>query len=92
MQVNLNAQENTEKYITFSLAVKKERDNGKTITCKIKFIDSFRFMPRKLSNLADNSSDGLHNYECIDCKSYLGYMETKADQLILRCFNCKKNQ
>ena len=49
-------------------------------------------MPRKLSNLADNSSDGLHNYECIDCKSYLGYMETKADQLILRCFNCKKNQ
>ena len=37
--------ENTEKYITFSVPLKEELDNGKTITCKIKFIDSFRFMP-----------------------------------------------
>ena len=32
--------ENTEKYITFSVPIKKEYDNGKTITYKIKFIDS----------------------------------------------------
>ena len=36
--------ENTEKYITFSVQIKKEHDNGKTITYKIKFIDSFRFL------------------------------------------------
>ena len=33
--------ENTEKYITFSVEIKKEHDNGKTITYKIKFIDRF---------------------------------------------------
>ena len=36
--------ENIEKYITFSGPIKKELDNCKLITCKIKFIDSFRFM------------------------------------------------
>ena len=32
--------ENTEKYITFSAQIKKEQDNGKTTTYKLKFIDS----------------------------------------------------
>ena len=36
--------ENTEKYITFSVPIKKEFDNNKTITHKLKFIGSFRFM------------------------------------------------
>ena len=36
--------ENTGKYITFSAPIKKDLDNGKTITYNIKFIDSFRFM------------------------------------------------
>ena len=36
--------ENTEKYITFSVPMKKEYDNGKTIIYKLKFIDSYRFM------------------------------------------------
>ena len=48
--------ENTEKYITFSIPIKKENDNGKTITYKIKFIDSCRFIQSKLSNLAENLS------------------------------------
>ena len=34
--------ENTEKYITFSVPIKKEHDNGKTTTYKLKFIDSYR--------------------------------------------------
>ena len=34
--------ENTEKYITFSVPIKKRLDNGKSITYKINFIDSFR--------------------------------------------------
>ena len=36
--------ENTEKYITFSVPIEKELDNGKTITCKLRFINSFKFM------------------------------------------------
>ena len=36
--------ENTEKYITFSVPIKKEHDYGKTTTYKIKFIGSYRFM------------------------------------------------
>ena len=36
--------ENTENYITFSVPISKKLDNGKTITCRLKFIDSFRFM------------------------------------------------
>ena len=59
--------ENTEKYITFSVPIKKELDNSKTITYKLKFIDSFRFMLTSLSSLVDNLSDGFHCDKCIDC-------------------------
>ena len=40
--------ENMEKYITFSVPIKKECDKGKTVSCKLKFIDSFRFMSTSL--------------------------------------------
>ena len=46
--------ENTEKYITFSVPIKKELGNSKTITYKIKFTDSFRFISSSLSRLVDN--------------------------------------
>ena len=36
--------EYTGKYITFSVPIKKELNNGKSITYKIKFIDNFRSM------------------------------------------------
>ena len=49
--------ENTEKYITFSVPIKKKLDNDKTITYKLKFIDSFRFMSTLLSSLVDNLSE-----------------------------------
>ena len=49
--------ENTEKYITFSIPIKKETDNNKTIIHKLKFIDSFRFMSASLSSLLDNLSE-----------------------------------
>ena len=61
----------------------------KEITKKDK--DGFRFMSSSLSNLADNLSEGLYNDRCIDCKSCLDYMTTKDEQLIFRCFKCKKN-
>ena len=48
-------------------------------------------MSSLLSNLVDNLSEGLHCDKCIDCKSCLDYMSVKDDQLIFRCFDCKKN-
>ena len=54
--------ENTEKYITFSVPIKKEHSNGKTTTYKLKFIDSYRFMQDSLSNLVNNLS-GIDNKE-----------------------------
>ena len=35
--------ENTERYISFSVPFKKENDNGKKSTYKLKLIDSYRF-------------------------------------------------
>ena len=82
--------ENTEKYITFSVPIKKEiRNKNIEITYKIKFIDSYRFMSMPLSKLIDNSSEGLHNNKCLDCESCLDYIKIKNEKLILKCFNCK---
>ena len=46
--------DNMEKYITFSVPIEKKYDNGKTVTHKLKFIDSFRFMATSLSALVDD--------------------------------------
>ena len=56
-----------EKYITFSLPIKKECDNGKTIAYILRFIDSFRFMPTLLWEHVDNMSG---NFNSIECKSW----------------------
>ena len=58
--------ENTEKYITFSVPLKKENDDIKKIKFKLKFIDSYRFMSTSLSNLVDNLS-GVFDKECKKC-------------------------
>ena len=59
--------DNMEKYITFSVPIKKECDNGKTIAYKLRFIDSFRFMSTSLSELVDNMSGIFNNIECKSC-------------------------
>ena len=64
----------SRKYITFSVPISKELDNGKTITYKLKFIDSFRFMSTSLSSLVDNLSEKLHSDKFKDCKSGLDYL------------------
>ena len=54
--------ENTEKYITFSIPIKKRIENkNMDITYKIKFIDSFRFMATSLSKLVDNLTENIHS-------------------------------
>ena len=51
------------KYITFSVLLKKENDNGEIITYKLKFINSYRFMQTSISNLVDNLSR-VYDKEC----------------------------
>ena len=82
--------ENTEKYITFSVPIKKKIENKDLeITYKIKFIDSYRFMSSSLSKLVDNLSQGIHNNKCLDCNSYLDYVWiTENEKLLLKSFNC----
>ena len=81
--------ETTEKYIKFSVPLKKKIENKDIeITCKIKFIDSYRFMSSSLSKLVDNLSEGIHNNKCVDCSSCLDYIKIKNKKLLLKCFNC----
>ena len=83
--------ENTETYITFSVSIKKEVENGKKSKYKLNFIDSLRFMSSLLSSLVDNLSEGLLNYKWTDCKSCLDYMLTKDNKLKESCrYNTKQ--
>ena len=87
--------ENKEKYITFSVPLKKE--NSKiTITYKLKFIDSYRFMSTSLSNLVDNLSR-TYNKECKKCmerkkirlnSEFIGFKNGRLDYI---CKECKKS-
>ena len=70
--------ENTEKYITFSVPIKKEHSNGKTATYKLKFIDSYRFMQDSLSNL-DNNLFEIDNKEPEN--KFIDNMRSMADSL-----------
>ena len=85
--------ENTEKYITFSVPIKIEHDNDKTITYKLKFIDTCRFMRSKLSDLVDNLSE-INNKDCKTCmerkniKSECEFIGLKNNRLNYRCKEC----
>ena len=87
-----------EKYITFSVPIKKELNNGKTVTHKLKFIDSYRFMQPSLSDLVDNMSVIFKSKECISCRerkkinSECHFVGLKNDRLIYKCRECKKEQ
>ena len=74
-----------------------KKENGKiTITCKLKFIDSYRFMSTSLSNLVDNLS-GVYDKECKKCMErkkirlnceFIGF---KNGRLNYKCKECKKS-
>ena len=87
--------ENTEKYIAFLVPISKELDNGKTITYKLKFIDSFRFMLTSLSSLVDNLSE-IYKKKCKGCeekrkiKSICNFIGLKNNKLRYKCEECKK--
>ena len=88
--------DNMEKYITFSVPNKKECDNNKTITYKLKFIDSFRFMPDSLSKLVDTRSGIYNSIECESCiekikiNSECCFVGLKNNRLTCKCKECKE--
>ena len=83
--------ENTEKYITFSVPIKKRIENKNIdISYKIKFIDNFRFMATSLSKLVDNFSDNIHNDKCVKCKSNLCFVNAVNEILTFECIDCGK--
>ena len=77
----------------FSVPIKKELDNGKTITYKLKFIDSFRFMSTSLSKLVDNLSE-IYSKKCRDknCKPECEFKGLKNNKLSYNCKECRKKQ
>ena len=64
--------ENTEKYKIFSVPIEKEitkidkegNESVATISYKLKFIDSARFMATSLSSLVDKLKEGIHKVKC----------------------------
>ena len=87
--------ENAEKYITFSVPISKELDNGKTITYKLTFIDSFRLMSISLSSFVDSLSE-IYKKVCEGCqekrklKSVCNIIGLKNNKLNYECKECKK--
>ena len=89
---------NTEKYKTFSVPIEKEvtkigkdgNESVDTISYKIKFIDSARFMATSLSNLVDNFAEGIHKIKCKDCNCFLEYESVKDNLIKCKCLSCNK--
>ena len=89
--------ENIEKFITFSVPINKELDNGKIITYKLKFIDSFRFMSTSISNLVNNLSE-IYKKRAKNVRKekklnqYAILLDLKNNKLHYKCNKCKKRQ
>ena len=86
---------NTEKHITFSVPIYKENDDSKTITYRIRLIDSYRFMSASLSYLVNNLSE-INNKDCKTCmekkniKSKCDFIKFKNNRLNYKCKKCIK--
>ena len=78
------------------MPLKKENNNAKKITYKLKFIDSYRFMLTSLSNLLDNLS-GVYEKEYNRCRERkkMGLncelIGCKNGRLNYKCKECKKS-
>ena len=62
-----------------------------TISHKIKFIDSARFMSNSLSNFVDNFTEGIDKIKCKDCDFFLEYGSVKYNLIEYKCLSCDKD-
>ena len=68
-----------KKNKAFSVPLKKKitkidkdgNESVETISYKIPFIDSMKFMTTSLSKLVDNLTEGIHVTKCKDCDFFL---------------------
>ena len=74
--------------IYFSVPI-QEDDNSKKVTYKLKFIDSYRFIQSKLSDLADKLAQ-INKKECPKCKGKCKFIVFENDRLHYRYKKCKK--
>ena len=72
------------------MLIQKGNKNGKTVTCKIKFIDMTRFVVSSLSISGNNHAEGLHRYKCENFKSDFEYAAVKDITPIFKCVECHK--
>ena len=79
---------------TFKIPLMNENKDVKFITYKLKFIDSFRFMNRSLSDLVDNLWE-INKQKCIKCKKGKNesidckHIDYANNRLIYKCDECK---
>ena len=84
-----------KKSITFSVPINTELNNEKTITCKLEFVDSLKFMSSSLSNLVNNLSETCSKV-CRGCRerknieSVCDFIGLKNNKLHHKCKKCTK--
>ena len=84
--------------IIFFVPIEKVTKIGKygnesvvTISYKINFFDSARFMASKLSDLVSNLAEGIHKTKCKDCECFLEYESVKDNLIKCKCLSCNKD-
>ena len=91
--------ENVEKYKTFSASVEKElakidedgNESVLTISYKVKFIDTGRFMASLLSNLVDNLVEEVQKIKCKICDCFIECENVKDNSIKYKCLSCNKD-
>ena len=66
-------------------------ENIITISYKMKFIESARFMVSSLPNLVDNLAEGIHKIKCKDCDCFFEYESVKHNLIKFKCLSYKKD-
>ena len=70
---------------------KNGNESVATISYKIKFIDTTRFMASSLKNLVDNYAEGIHKIKYKDCECFLKYESAKDNLVKYKCLSCNKD-
>ena len=60
-------------------------ESVETISHKIKFINSVRFIATSLSNLVDNLAEGIHKVKRKDCDYFLEYGSVRENLIRCKC-------
>ena len=55
----------------------EKQENGKTVKCKMRFIDSVKFMTSSFLTLTDNLAERLHKGKCKDLSQTLNILQPK---------------